>query len=88
MSFPVRVVSSNHQVVGTFYVPDDAQIQDALNAAGIPFIRPDEEVFLNGKPAKLDDYLMAPVGGKPDQVEVVKKAVPIVTVIPKGDGAK
>jgi len=87
MSFPVKVVKPG-KVAGMFYVPDDAQIQDALNAAGIPSIGPDEEVFLNGKPAKLDEYLMAPVGGKPDQVEVVKKSTPIVTVIPKGSGAR
>lgn len=87
MSFPVKVVKPG-QVAGTYYVPDDAKVKDALNAAGITSVRPDEEVLLNGKPANLDDDLMAPVGGTPDKVEVVKKSTPIVTVIPKGAGAR
>lgn len=88
MSFPVRVVSPRHRVVGTFYVSDTSKVKDALNAAGITSINQDEEVFLNGKPAKLDEDLMAPIGGAPDKVEVVKKTSPIVTIIPKGGGAR
>ena len=81
-SFPVRVIKPG-QVAGTFYItPPNSKVKDALAAAGIPNLRSDEEVLLNGKPAKLDEDLIPQ-----DTVEVTKKATPVVTVLPKGSGA-
>lgn len=83
-SFPVRVIKPG-QVAGTFYItPPNSKVKDALAAAGIPGLRPDEEVLLNGKPVDLNEDLI--VG---DIIEITKKTpvVPVVTVLPKGSGA-
>ncbi len=86
MSFPVIVIKPG-AVAGTFYVPNTSKVQDAVNSAGTT-VGPDEEIFLNGKPAKLTDDLMPPVTS-PDKVEILKKSAPdtIITIIPKGSGA-
>lgn len=81
MSFSVTVVHPNQNVAGTFYVPDNAKVKDALNAAGITSIRPDEEIFLNGKSTKIDEDLIPQ-----DRIEIAKKTAPVVTVIPKQHG--
>lgn len=86
MAFPVIVIKPG-VVAGTFYVPDTAKVKDAINSAGVT-VGPDEEIFLNGKLASLDDDLMPPVTS-PDKVEILKKSAPdtIITIIPKGSGA-
>lgn len=86
MSFPVNVIKPG-AVAGTFYVPDTSKVKDALNSAGITQVGSDEEIFLNGNLATLNDDLMPPVTS-PDKVEILKKSAPdTITIIPKGSGA-
>ncbi|OHA14967.1 MAG: hypothetical protein A3A10_02820 [Candidatus Tagabacteria bacterium RIFCSPLOWO2_01_FULL_42_9] len=83
-SFPVKVVDPNRQVVDTFYVvPPNTKVIDALKASGKTDINADEEAFLNGKPVNPDEELLPG-----DTVEIAKREIPVITVLPKQSGGK